>query len=208
VTGDEADRVRRALLCQWQLIEAHLPSLDLESPSRVEGWRNREVVAHLTMQPLLLARFLATASTQPPAVSLTSNLAGTRSLAAMIDAATRQAADGDLAFGNRVREVVGKLTDADLSATVTTVQGAISLADYLVTRCVEAVVHGGDLVAPVTPDEAALAITSDALARVLAEKAPDMLALTTELDPLTWVGAATGRQPPPAGLADVLPLMT
>jgi hypothetical protein len=34
------------------------------NPSRVAGWRNREVIDHLSMQPALLRRFIAAASTQ------------------------------------------------------------------------------------------------------------------------------------------------
>jgi len=41
---------------------------------------------------------------------------------------------------------------ADLAKTVTTVQGPILLADYLVTRCVEAVVHGRDLLPAIEAD--------------------------------------------------------
>ena len=54
----DAAQIRDALVRQWRAIAATLPGLDLAAPSRIEGWRNREVVAHLSVQPPLLARFL------------------------------------------------------------------------------------------------------------------------------------------------------
>src|ERR1700704_3917597 len=84
--------VRDALVRQWRVIAREAPSRDLEAESRVAGWRNREVLAHLTMQPALLARFLGTAADQPPQVDLAQNRAGTRNLAELVDSATRDAA--------------------------------------------------------------------------------------------------------------------
>ena len=76
---DDAQAVRAALLRQWQRIEASLVDLDLETPSRVARWRNREVVAHLAVQPSLLARFLRSASQGPAVLSLAASLSGTGS---------------------------------------------------------------------------------------------------------------------------------
>ena len=56
--------VRDALVRQWQAIATALPAVDLDVPSRVGGWRNREVVAHLCLQLVVLRRFVATASMQ------------------------------------------------------------------------------------------------------------------------------------------------
>jgi hypothetical protein len=146
-------QVRQALVRQWGAIAAAIPRVDPDGPSRIEGWRNGEVIAHLALQPVLLRRFLATASDRSPEVTLSANLAGTRSLSGVIDVAARQgAARGDVGFAQAVDAVLPSLWAADLNATVTTVQGPIRLADYLATRCVEAVVHGGDLVEPVDPD--------------------------------------------------------
>ena len=84
--------IRDALIRQWEAIAAALPAIDPDRPSRVAGWSNREVIAHLTLQPALLLRFLATASVAPPAVSLAANLAGTKTLAGMIDRSAHEAA--------------------------------------------------------------------------------------------------------------------
>ena len=94
----------------------------------------------------LLRRFVATASTQDAVVDVAANLAGTRSLAGLIDASVREAANaGRVDLATAVDDALPSLRAADLSATVVTMQGPSRLVDYLITRCVEAVVHGSDL---------------------------------------------------------------
>ena len=89
-------------------------------------------------------------------------------LPSSVDAATREAAAaGRIDFATAAEEAIAVLETADLTATVTTLQGPILLVDYLVTRCVEAVVHGADLVPPVEPDADAQRIAADALLRLL-----------------------------------------
>ena len=78
------EEVREALVRQWQAITAAVATLDLETPSRVAGWRNREVVAHLCLQPILLRKFTATAPTQHAVVTVAASLAGTHSLARLV----------------------------------------------------------------------------------------------------------------------------
>ena len=78
------EEVRDALVRQWQAIAAAVATIDLETPSRVAGWRNREVVAHLCLQPALLRRFIATAPTQHAVVTVAASLAGTHSLARLL----------------------------------------------------------------------------------------------------------------------------
>ena len=41
------DDVRTALIRQWDRIADAVPRIDRAAPSRVAGWRNREVLAHL-----------------------------------------------------------------------------------------------------------------------------------------------------------------
>ena len=137
------EEVRDALLRQWEAIAAAVTAVDLEIPSRVRGWRNREVVAHLCLQPVLLRRFAATASRRDAVVGVAGNLAGTHALSALIDASAREAAQaGRVDFAAAVDGAVPLLRAADLSAAIVTMQGPIRLVDYLITRCVEAVVHG------------------------------------------------------------------
>jgi hypothetical protein len=203
------DDVRDALVRQWEAIAAAVPAVDLEIPSRVAGWRNREVVAHLCLQPALLRRFVATASVQPAVVDVAASLAGTHSLAGLVDASAHEAAQaGKVDFAQAVDGAVPPLQAADLSATVVTMQGPIRLADYLVTRCVEAVVHGGDLVDPVHPDRVAQAITARALLEVLAVRAPRLVREARRLPLPVWIDVATGRRPGSGSLAAAVPVMT
>lgn len=193
---------------QWQRIGSSVPGRDLDRWSRIPGWRNREVLAHLYVQPLLLGRFLRTATTSPP-LDLTANLSGTAGYGTLIDASAREgAAMGKVDVTTSVGRILPELMAAPLEATIVTVQGPIRLADYLITRCVEAVVHGGDLVDPVEPDHDAQAVTADALIAVLARTAPERVAAARRLPLATWIDAATGRRAAPDELASVLPVMS
>jgi len=80
-----------ALRRQWAHIASVAGQLDLEAPSRVRGWRNTEVLAHLTIQPALLGRVIV-AMTTAPTMRLEDNLAGTRALGETADAAARSGA--------------------------------------------------------------------------------------------------------------------
>jgi uncharacterized protein (TIGR03083 family) len=160
--------VRFALIRQWDLISEVVDTIDLAAASRCNGWTNREVLAHLYVQPHLVKKFLGTASVRQAEVQLSENLAGTKSFSGLINESARKGATLNKVDLRRplaaVRDVV---LAAPLDATITTLQGKISVSDYLVTRCVEAVVHGSDLSPRVTPDPVAEAITSEALLDVL-----------------------------------------
>jgi Mycothiol maleylpyruvate isomerase N-terminal domain len=205
----DGDLVRSALVSQWRAIAAAAPQVDLDLPSRVDGWRNREVLAHLYVQPILLSRFLLTASEQSPSVDVTANLLGTESFGALIDASAREGAElGKFNFADPLDAALPDLLMADLGVTITTLQGSIPLVDYLVSRCVEAVVHGQDLVEPVEPDPAAQAITASALMAVLASKAPHLVPEAERLLSAVWIDVATGRRPGSGRLAAAVPVMT
>jgi hypothetical protein len=115
---------------------------------------------------------------------------------------------GRIDFAARAEEAIAALEQARLGATITTLQGPILLSDYLVTRCVEAVVHGGDLVDPVEPDGRALEIAADALTALLETRHPDLVAAARAMPAIEWLAAATGRMPAPSGFDAVLPLMS
>jgi uncharacterized protein (TIGR03083 family) len=200
--------VRWALVRQWDLIADAVPHLHLAAPSRIPGWRNREVLAHLYAQPSLLVRFLESASGAQPAVRAIDNLAGTTAFKDLIDASAREGADRnkfDLRVPvNHAREAV---LHADLDATIETLQGSISVADYLMTRCVEAVVHGGDLVDPVVPDPVAQAIVSTVLLELLTARTPALAADARALPAAEWIDVATGRSVASGSLAAATPVM-
>jgi uncharacterized protein (TIGR03083 family) len=200
--------VRTSLIRQWELIAEGVKGIDLSTASRCAGWTNREVLAHLYVQPHLVARVLHTKSTDEAAMGVADNLSGTRSFSELIDASAREGAalnKVDLHVPlNAARPLV---LAADLHATITTLQGSISVSDYLITRCVEAVVHGGDLVPPVTPDLGAQAITSNALLDTLGVSAPELMEEARALPIERWIDLATGRAKTTGRIAGVLQVM-
>jgi hypothetical protein len=197
-----------ALLAQWERVQHAVPALDLDRPCRIESWTNRELLAHLAVQPRLLERFLRTASSDAPAFTVAQNLAGTRSLGELIDAAARDAARaGTIDFAAAVDDVRADLLNADVEQSIRSMQGLIRLGDYLVTRCVEAVVHGLDFAPAVVPDPDAERIVADALFAVLAERAPALTSDARQLSRRSWIDMATGRVPASPALRAALPVM-
>lgn len=204
---DIAD-VRVALIRQWELIADAIELIEFSAASRCTGWTNREVLAHLYVQPHLVARFLRSGSAGEAVLGITENLSGTRSFSELIDASAREGASmNKVELSGPLYAVRPLVLVADLEATITTLQGSISVSDYLVTRCVEAVVHGGDLVPPVPPDPAAQAITSKALLDTLSVSVPELVAEAAELPVERWIDLATGRSRATGPLAHVLPVM-
>ncbi len=82
------------------------------------------------------------------------------------------------------------------------------MSDYLVTRCVEAVVHGRDLIDPVSPDPVAESITSTALLNLLSTTAPHLVAIAEKLPREEWIDVATGRIAVTGPLASVTPVIS
>jgi hypothetical protein len=200
--------VRLALIRQWELIADAIDGIDLTAASRCAGWTNREVLAHLYVQPHLVARFLGTESADEPALRLSENLSGTRSLSELIDRSARQgAAMNKVELRGPLQAVRQLVLQADLDATITTLQGSISVSDYLVTRCVEAVVHGSDLAPPIAPDPTAQAITSEVLLDTLSASAPELVPEARAFPMELWIDLATGRTRATGALAEVLPVM-
>ncbi len=125
--------------------------------------------------------------------------------------------------GLLVREAVESLRDVvddtDPARVIPTRLAPMRFDDFLVTRCVEGVVHGLDLSPSVDPDALALRLATRALLAALVAKAPGhtvevrvppIFAVqcvegprhtrgtppnVVELDPLTWVRLAAGRLP-------------
>ena len=127
-------------------------------------------------------------------MGVTENLIGTRAFKDLIDSSAREGATlGKFDLNGPLREARERVLAADLSETIETVQGSISVSDYLVTRCVEAVVHGRDLIEPVSPDPAAESITSTALLNVLSALSPELLVIAEALPTRDWIDVATGR---------------
>ena len=205
----DGEQIRDALVRQWNRIACAVPGIDLDQPSRLDGWRNREVLAHLYVQPFMLSRFLKTASRQAPSTQLLENLSSTQSYSELIDVSAREGAEkGKYNFGVALEATLPDLLEADLDTTISTLQGSIPLVDYLVTRCVEAVVHGSDLVPPVDPDHIAEAITAGALKELLAIRSAHLLPETERRPVGEWIAIATGREQAFGDLASAVPVMS
>ena len=204
--GDED--VRAALVRQWGRIADAIPTIDLAAASRIGGWRNAEVLAHLYAQPHLVVRFLRSAGPAPPKMGVTDNLVGTEAFKGLIDSSAREGARlGKFDLTGPLDEARELVLGAEPTQSIETLQGSISVSDYLVTRCVEAVVHGRDLIDPVPPDPAAESITSTALLNVLAERAPQLVGIAKALPPDQWIDVATGRVTVAGPLASAVPVM-
>lgn len=224
------ERAREALLEQWTALGAWIGELaqpQLAQPSVVEGWSVADLVAHLGVA----AGSVTAAVDGPPGkhpLTLSEYVATYREGASAIDARTRDAARSG---GGSVQQTVDSAfsrAEAALALApagdpvVTARRGPIRLSDFLVTRCIELVVHGDDLgrstgddTVPLT--RAARQLSVRALAGVLAERAPGRSVevrippfaavqcidgprhtrgtppAVVETDPVTFLRLATGR---------------
>ncbi|MGW7753295.1 sterol carrier family protein [Streptomyces violaceusniger] len=220
-------KTRTAVIAQLRLARKAAEGLDdagLDAPTRLGGWTVRELVAHLAMAVTSVVRLLAQPA--PPAREVTVNgwAAALAAHSGPIDEETRALAAGE-DLGELLERAEARFAEAASVAPgdrlLATRVGAMRLEDYLVTRCVELVVHADDLTAatgvPVRHDRQALATAVRVLADALAVKAPGgsvelripPFAVVqcvegprhtrgtppnvVETDPLTWVRLATGR---------------
>ncbi|MEY9876895.1 uncharacterized protein (TIGR03083 family) [Streptacidiphilus sp. MAP12-33] len=163
-------------------VVAGLDDAQLELPTRLGGWRVRELVLHVAGALDALPRFLAAPDDGRSASTIGDWAAGTAGSATAIeeDAFERAGAAGDprVAFAAAVGAALAVL-DADLGpqARIVHRRGAMLLDDYLVTRLVETVVHADDLADALKldafpHDRHALASAVRVLADALAAKAP------------------------------------
>ncbi|MEU7158949.1 maleylpyruvate isomerase family mycothiol-dependent enzyme [Streptomyces chrestomyceticus] len=230
----DSAKTRAAVIAQFGHVRSAVERLTPEQfalPTRLGDWTVRELVAHLAMAVEQVPAALAQPA--PPAQEVT--LAGwpsvTRALAAKVDENARDtAAGGEPAAlldhaAARYAEAVPTASDDRLLAVRI---GAMRLADFLVVRCVELVVHTDDLAAAtgldIPFDRQALATATRVLADALAVKVPGgsvevrvpPFAVVqcvegprhtrgtppnvVETDPLTWLRLATGRTDWPAAL--------
>ncbi|MFI7499615.1 sterol carrier family protein [Streptomyces sp. NPDC049687] len=222
-------RTRAAVLAQLGNVREAVAGLtpgQLALPTRLGEWTVRELVAHIGTALTAIGRSLALP--EPPrqdAVLLDWPFAASANSSA-IDDFTRRAAeqhpDLGLYLADIERDLVEQLDTHPWTRLLQTNAGALPLADYLVTRAVELVVHTDDLNAAVpglavAVDRQALAATTRLLADALAVRAPGGATEVrvppyavvqcvegprhtrgtppnvVETDPLTWIRLATGR---------------
>ncbi|MEV0177055.1 sterol carrier family protein [Streptomyces sp. NPDC050803] len=222
-------KTRTAVLAQLAHVQdavRALPPEQLALPTRLGEWTVRELVAHIGMALTAIERSLALP--EPPkqdAVLLDWPFATAASSSA-IDEFTRGVVqrhpDLDTYLADIARNLAEQLDSHPGTRLLATNAGALPLADYLVTRAVELVVHTDDLNAAVPGldipyDRQALAVCTRLLADALAVKAPGGSTEVrippyavvqcvegprhtrgtppnvVETDPLTWIRLATGR---------------
>ncbi|MFE5614972.1 sterol carrier family protein [Streptomyces sp. NPDC056463] len=219
-------RIRAAVLAQFGNVREAVEGLtaeQLDGPTRLGEWTVRELAAHLTLAVGAVARGLGEPEPARQEVALLDWPSATATAAARIDEDTRAIDTADLAglyerTAARYKESIAGVPDDRL---VPMRFGAMRLADFLVTRTVELVVHTDDLNQAtglaVPYDRQALAACTRLLADALAVKAPGGAVEVrvppfavvqcvegprhtrgtppnvVETDPLTWIRLATGR---------------
>lgn len=231
-------KIRAAVSAQFENVRRAVATLTPEQlalPTRLVGWTVRDLAAHVTMAVATVSRNLD--RDEPPKAELTllEWPFATARRAADISDGTRDLAaanpDLDALFartGERIAEALATAPGDRLLAART---GAMTLADYLVTRTVELVVHTDDLNAAVPGldipyDRQAIAAATRLLADALAARAPGGATEVrippyavvqcvegprhtrgtppnvVETDPLTWIRLATGRVTWPEAVAE------
>jgi uncharacterized protein (TIGR03083 family) len=226
----DLDAVSAAMSAQHALLDdavAHMPAEAFSRPTRLGEWAVAQLVAHIGMDMSAVSRYLGGESARRAEVDAAGYALACASGAARVDERVRAMTDEA-----RPAELRGYVHEARLAADASvaaasptfvapTRLGAIGLADYLATRCVEATVHALDLGAALDAAAAlhddAVAITTRVLAAALVGRAPGgsvelrvapHVAVqcvegprhtrgtppnVVECDPVTWLELATGR---------------
>ncbi len=236
-------KIHTAVLAQFGNVRQAVRTLtpdQLAAPTRLGDWTVRELAAHITMAVETVRRNLERPEPPKAELALLDWPFATAGRAADIDEDTKELAranpDLDVLYAGTEQRLTEALTSAPgtrLLATLPqalgcartggTPTGAMTLADYLVTRTVELVVHTDDLNDAVPGldipyDRQALAACTRLLADALAAKAPGGSTEVrvppyavvqcvegprhtrgtppnvVETDPLTWIRLATGRE--------------
>ncbi|MDT9691805.1 sterol carrier family protein [Streptomyces sp. P9(2023)] len=222
----DSAKIRAAVPAQFGNVRdavAGLTPEQLAGPTRLGEWTVRELAAHLTMALGSVARYLAEPQPAKQELALLDWPSATATAAARIDADTRALDTADLPglYERTAALYEERVSGASDERLVPTRFGAMRLADFLVTRTVELVVHTDDLNAAtgldIPYDRQALAACTRLLADALAVKAPGGAVEVrippfavvqcvegprhtrgtppnvVETDPLTWIRLATGR---------------
>ncbi|WP_424212613.1 sterol carrier family protein [Streptomyces sp. BI20] len=222
-------RTRAAVLAQIAHVRAAVAGLDEEMLARPAGlgdWTVRELVAHMARGAGAVVEAVDRAGANPPGrrIALADWAFATSSVADRIDEIAHEwAEEKDLAalhlrMETRFRELLERVPgETELHFPI----GTMTLAEFLVTRTVELVVHTDDLNRAtgldVPVERQALAACVRLLADAMARKAPGGAVElrippfavvqcvegprhtrgtppnVVETDPLTWLRLATGR---------------
>ncbi|MEU6080035.1 sterol carrier family protein [Streptomyces sp. NPDC047108] len=223
----DAAKIRAAVTAQLTHVRdavAGLSDEQWERPTRLGDWTVRDLVVHIALGADSVGAYLR--KPPPPAreVTVLDWPSATAAVAGAVDQRARTVAASTEPRAMLDRAADG-LADALASAPgdrlLAARLGAMTLDDFLVTRCVELTVHTDDLAAAlgrdVALDRQALAAATRVLADTLAAKAPGGSVEVrippyavvqcvegprhtrgtppnvVETDPLTWIRLATGR---------------
>lgn len=157
-----------------------IPDDAFTKPTRLEGWDVAALGAHIARNAATITHRIENGTTDKPETDVLDYLSGMRAVAA--EAAERAAKLGaertpaelraDVAAG---AQALADVT-APLTLTIPGYGGTLSLGDFLITRCVEGVVHGLDLRAatgvPDKQDPAALKVCVRILAALVERAVP------------------------------------
>ncbi|MGW1997354.1 sterol carrier family protein [Embleya sp. NPDC001921] len=217
-------KVRAALIAQWHTmveVTSALTPAQLAAPSGLTGWSTANLVGHLAASVQAVPRWLAEPIPGGPPITVEQWASGTSAHAAVISAIADDMAEAGHTPADYVDDAIAALDGVpDARITITRI-GPMRVADMLVTRLVEAVVHCDDLERatgePFPHDRHALGTVVRALADALATRAPGhsvevrvppfaVVQCVTgprhtrgvppnvvETDPRTWLRLATGR---------------
>ncbi|MFK0024203.1 sterol carrier family protein [Streptomyces sp. NPDC090798] len=226
-TYDSA-KIRAAVLAQFGNVRQGVRTLteeQLARPTHLGDWSVRELAAHLTMAVETVSRNLDRPEPAAKELALLDWPFATSARAGDIADGTRELARDnpglDALYARAEQRITERLATVPDDRLLAARIGAMTLADYLVTRTVELVVHTDDLNraagADIPLDRQALAACTRLLADALAVKAPGASTEVrippyavvqcvegprhtrgtppnvVETDPLTWIRLATGR---------------
>ncbi|UQA94533.1 maleylpyruvate isomerase family mycothiol-dependent enzyme [Streptomyces halobius] len=223
----DSAKIRAALIAQLDHVRAAVGELTPERfalPTRLGDWTVRELAAHLSLAIGSVARISREPAPANVEVELLDWPFVTAAYTSGGDEHTRAlaAANDPVELLTRTAEEFAEILPAASDDRLVHARpGAMRLSDYLVTRCIELVVHTDDLAAAtgveIPYDRQALATATRLLADALAVKAPGgsvelrvpPFAVVqcvegpkhtrgtppnvVETDPLTWLRLATGR---------------
>ncbi|MEU9580037.1 maleylpyruvate isomerase family mycothiol-dependent enzyme [Streptomyces chilikensis] len=183
----DTPRTRTAVLAQFAHVRRAVGALtpdQLAAPTRLGDWTVRDLLAHIAFATGSTSRLLD--APEPPKAELVPATwpATSAAHAARVAASARELGEAHPDLDALYAHTADRLT-ADLEANpgrrvLAGVTGALTLTDYLATRCVELAVHTDDLNAalaavdgPAVPqDRQALATATRVLADALAHSAP------------------------------------
>ncbi|MFJ7078710.1 sterol carrier family protein [Streptomyces sp. NPDC098781] len=222
-------KTRTAVLTQFGHVRQAVSGLtgeELALPTRLGSWTVRDLAAHVVLVVGAASRALDRDEPARAELGLLEWPSAIAARAGDIDEATRElaGAEPDLAalYARTDERLARDLADTPGDRVLAVRAGVMTLADFLITRTVELVVHADDLNAAVPGldipyDRQALAACTRLLADTLAVKAPGGSTEVrippyavvqcvegprhtrgtppnvVETDPLTWIRLATGR---------------